>query len=91
MLAKSKASLRVCAGARGGMALFIVLIVFTPAPLKYTLWTPGNCLADVLMHFPPFGALIHWLTPEGGPAAYIAITTLSSLILWGSVSGIWSY
>lgn len=89
--ARLKASVLACAGALGGMVLFIALIVFMPAPLKYSLWSPGNCLANALIHFPPFGALIHWLAPEGGPAAYIAVTTLSSLIFWGSVSGMLSY
>ena len=82
------------AGASGGIALVIALMWIAPGRWSYLLWVPGEGLARLLLPLPPLRAVMGWLAPEGGPAAYIVLTGLSFLLFWGGLFGalsLWIY
>ena len=75
------------AGASGGIALVIALMWTAPGNWSYLLWLPGDGLARLLLPLLPLRAVMGWLAPEGGPAAYIVLTGLSFLLFWGGLFG----
>ena len=85
------------AGASGGIALVIALMWIAPGRWSSLLWVPGEGLARLLLPLPPLPplrAVMGWLAPEGGPAAYIVLTGLSFLLFWGGLFGalsLWIY
>ena len=84
------------AGASAGIVLVIALMWTAPGRWSYLLWVPGEGLARLLLllPLPPLRAVMCWLAPEGGPAAYIVLTGLSFLLFWGGLFGalsLWIY
>ena len=78
------------AGASGGIALVIALMRIAPGRWSFLLWVPGEGLARLLLPLLPLlplRAVMGWLAPEGGPAAYIVLTGLSFLLFWGGLFG----